>query len=119
MPVSEFSSKTKPKKPVEPLSGKIDQVLLKNALLAQRMEIQLCYEASLRRNLANRGKMRWEWVLDTEGQITDIQLVRSEIPDNDLARCVRRKISVFKLPKPRLGSVRISHIFEFRPEKNL
>jgi hypothetical protein len=119
MPVSEFNSKTKPKKPVEPLSGKIDQVLLKNALLAQRMEIQLCYEASLRRNLANRGKMRWEWVLDTEGQITDIQLVRSEIPDNDLARCVRRKISVFKLPKPRLGSVRISHIFEFRPEKNL
>ena len=119
MPVSEFNSKTKPKKPVEPLSGKIDPALLKSALLSQRMEIQLCYEASLRRNLGNKGKMRWEWVLDTEGQITDIQLVQSEIPDHDLARCVRRKISVFKLPKPRLGSVRISHIFEFRPEKNL
>jgi hypothetical protein len=119
MPVSTFGSKEKADKPLEPLTGQVNQSLLRQALLSQRMEIQLCYEAALRRNLGQKGKMRWEWILDTEGQITDIQLVRSEIADNDMARCVRRKISVFKLPRPKLGSVKISHIFEFRPEKNL
>ncbi len=119
LPVSTFGSQEKADKPLEPLTGKVNQSLLRQALLSQRMEIQLCYEAALRRNLSQKGKMRWEWILDTEGQITDIQLVRSEIGDNDMARCVRRKISVFKLPKPKLGSVKISHIFDFRPEKNL
>jgi hypothetical protein len=119
LPVSTFGSKEKADKPLEPLTGKVDQASLRQALLSQRMEIQLCYEAALRRNMGQKGKMRWEWILDTEGQITDIQLVRSEIVDNDMARCVRRKISVFKLPKPKLGSVKISHIFDFRPEKNL
>lgn len=119
LPVSTFGSKEKADKPLEPLTGKVNQSLLRQALLSQRLEIQLCYEAALRRNLGQKGKMRWEWILDTEGQITDIQLVRSEIDDNDMARCVRRKISVFKLPKPKLGSIKISHIFDFRPEKNL
>ena len=119
LPVSTFGSKEKVDKPLEPLTGKVNQSLLRQALLSQRMEIQLCYEAALRRNIAQKGKMRWEWILDTEGLITDIQLVRSEIGDNDMARCVRRKISVFKLPKPKLGSIKISHIFDFRPEKNL
>jgi len=119
MPVSAFGAKAKALKPIEPLSGFVDNNALKLALVRQKMEIQLCYEASLRRNLSYKGKMVWEWVLDTEGNISDIELVSSEIPDNELARCIRRKIAIFTLPKAKRGSVKISHIFEFRPEKNL
>lgn len=119
MPVSVFGAKKQALKPIEPMSGFVDNSALKKALLSQKMEIQLCYEASLRRSLAHQGKMTWEWVLDTEGNISDIELVASDIADNDLARCIRRKIAVFTLPKAKRGSVKVSHIFEFRPEKNL
>ena len=105
------------KKVVEPLIGKIDQKRVRNLLSSKRFDVQLCYESALRRNHVLEGEMAWQWVVNTMGQISDIELVQSDLADNKLARCIRKKLASWKFPRAERGSVKVMHKFKFRPIK--
>ena len=61
--------------------------------------------------------MAWQWVVNTMGQISDIELVQSDLADNKLARCIRKKLASWKFPRAERGSVKVMHKFKFRPIK--
>ncbi|MDB2447402.1 AgmX/PglI C-terminal domain-containing protein [bacterium] len=116
IPASTFGS-APIRKVVEPLIGKINERKVLSLISARRFDVQLCYESALRRNQALKGEMSWEWRIDTRGKISDIELVQSELPDNKMARCIRKKLASWKFPRARRGSVKILHKFKFRPIK--
>ena len=101
----------------EPLLGKVNPELINRAITRNRFQLQLCFELALRRNQALKGSMEWQWRLDTKGKISDIELVNSSISDRRMIRCVRKKISSWRLPKPRRGSVEVKYPFYFLPAK--
>lgn len=107
----------KPKVVREPLIGTLDPQLIEQTVAKYRFELQLCYELALRRNQQAVGSMEWQWHLDTQGQVYDIDLVKSSISDPKMIECVRGKIAKWKWPKPQKGSIQISYPFLFRPAK--
>ncbi len=107
----------KPKIIREPLIGTLDPQLVQATIDRYRFELQLCYELALRRNQEAQGSMQWQWHIDTQGQVFDIELVQTSISDSKMADCVRNKIASWKWPKPQKGSIQISFPFHFNPSK--
>lgn len=107
----------KPKIVREPMIGTLDPRLVQETIDRYRFELQLCYELALRRNQEAKGSMEWQWHLDTQGQVYDIELVQSSISDSKMIDCVKSKIASWKWPRPQKGSIQISFPFHFRPAK--
>ena len=101
----------------EPLIGEIDPSLVEKTIITNRFELQLCFELALRRNQLLSGTMEWRWLLDSRGTISDLELVETSINDRSMIRCIQRKISGWKFPRPRRGSVEIRFPFNFTQTK--
>lgn len=114
---SEWGAPRKPAKSKEPLVGEIDPSLVERYIKQNRYQLQLCYELALRRNEAASGTMEWRWRIDSRGVISDVALVASAIKDQSMIQCIQRKISTWRFPRPRRGSVEVSYPFEFSPSK--
>ena len=101
----------------EPLVGEIDPALISRIIKNNKFELQLCFELALRRNQGVAGTMEWQWRLDSRGQISDMQLVKSTIEDSRMIQCVRQKIASWKFPRPRKGAIQVSYPFQFKPNR--
>ncbi|NRA44681.1 MAG: AgmX/PglI C-terminal domain-containing protein [Oligoflexales bacterium] len=100
----------------EPLIGRINTRHLEQAIKKNRFQLNLCYELALRRNQNLRGKMHWVWRIDSLGKVSDISLVKSTLRDRQMINCVRRKLASWSFPRPKRGSVKINHRFDFEPQ---
>lgn len=101
----------------EPLVGEIDPNLIENVISKNKFQLQLCYELALRRRDIASGTMNWQWRIDSRGRISDIKLVNSSINDNQMTECIKRKLSLWKFPRPRRGSVEVNRSFTFVARK--
>lgn len=101
----------------EPLLGELDPRLIEKIISKNRFELQLCFELALRRNHNMSGTMKWQWRLDSRGKISDLTLVSSNIIDRQMKNCVMKKISSWRFPRPKRGSVEITYPFHFKPAK--
>jgi hypothetical protein len=101
----------------EPLAGEIDPNLVERFIKQNRFQLQLCYELALRRDEGATGTMEWKWRIDSRGLISDVALLSTTIKDPKMQTCIHRKISNWRFPRPRRGSVEISYPFEFAPTK--
>lgn len=97
----------------EPLIGEIEPELIEAQIKKNRFEVQLCYEHALRRNQSTEGKTQWKWRVDTRGKISDVDLVSSDIRDQEMARCIRQKIARWSFPRPRRGAIEVRYTFDF------
>ena len=104
------------KKVQEPLIGQINQVYIEKAIKKNRFQLNLCYELALRRNQKLRGVMHWVWRVNTLGKVSEISLVKSSLRDRQMINCIRRKVASWHFPRPKKGSIKISHSFEFEPQ---
>ena len=102
---------------VEPLIGEIDPSLVESTIQKYRYELQACFERALKRDRFTRGAMEWRWRIDSRGQMDGLELVKTNINDPVMSRCVRQKMSAWRFPKPRRGSVEITYPFEFNPTR--
>ncbi len=102
---------------VEPLIGEIDPTLVESTIQKYRYELQACFEGALKRDRFTRGAMEWRWRIDSRGLMSELELVKSNINDPVMSRCVRKKMSAWRFPKPRRGSIEITYPFEFNPTR--
>lgn len=116
---SEYGASTPSAKTVakEPLVGEIERSLIETFIQQHKFQLQLCYELALKRNELASGTMEWRWRIDSRGSISDISLVATNIRDNRMTQCIREKISQWRFPRPRRGSVEVSYPFEFAPSR--
>lgn len=101
----------------EPFIGKINPKKIQWAIRNKRIELHLCYEQALRRNQNLQGQMHWSWDIDRRGQISNIILAKSSLQDRQMINCVRRRMAAWSFPKPRKGSIKVTHTFNFIPQK--
>ena len=102
---------------VEPLIGEIDPTLVEATIQKYRYELQACFEGTLKRDRFTRGVMEWRWQIDSRGLMSELELVKSNINDPVMSRCVRQKMSAWRFPKPRRGSIEITYPIEFNPTR--
>lgn len=114
---SEYGFKAKNEAVKEPLVGVIEPHLVEKFIRENRYQLQLCYELALRRNEETSGVMEWKWRIDSRGSISDVSLIKTDIDDRHLAKCLQDKISRWRFPRPRRGAVEVSYPFEFAPNK--
>jgi len=110
----------KPSAPVaakEPAAGEIDPALVERFIKQNRFQLQLCYELALRRDELATGTMEWSWRINDRGQISNVALVSSSINDQKMTQCIKQKISSWRFPRPRRGSIEVRYPFEFAPNK--
>lgn len=107
----------KVQKVVEPLIGEIDPTLVEATIKKYRFELQSCFERALKRDKYARGAMEWRWRIDSNGRMSGLELLKNSIDDPSMASCVRKKMSVWRFPKPRRGSIEITYPFEFHPAR--
>ena len=95
----------------------MDKGAIRDYIEGNRYQLKLCYDVALRRDHAAQGTMEWSFRIDTRGQIYEIALISSTIKDEKMAQCIRQKLSKWRFPRPRHGSVEIRYPFQFAPAK--
>jgi hypothetical protein len=101
----------------EPLLGEVDKKLIEAVVEKNHLQLQVCFEHALKRDRSLHGKMEWKWILTTQGEIVDLNLVSSTIRSSQMTKCVKQKILGWRFPKPKKGSIEITYPFFFTPKK--
>ena len=110
---SVFGSERK-QKIIEPVIGEIRKELISKIINKRKFELQLCFELALRKNRNLRGSIELTWLLDTRGRISDLKVANSTIRNRAMQQCVLQKVSRWKFPRPRKGSIEITYPFHFQ-----
>jgi len=91
--------------------------------ITQRMEtvrptITDCYKAALRDNRKLRGLMVVEFTAAAStGTFTAIQIVRDDLADPGLQKCVADAVGGLKLATPQKAAVSVTYPLDFAPTK--
>jgi hypothetical protein len=101
----------------EPLVGEIEPSRIEAIVSKNRYQLQLCFENGLRKHPDLAGSVEWQWRIDSRGDISDLALTRSTLSNDLVLKCMREKISGWRFPRPRKGSVEIRYPFEFKPDR--
>jgi hypothetical protein len=94
---------------------------VKNTIVKNSRSLQLCYNKFIdtltkESNLKTDGKIHLEWQISDEGIPTEIAKISSEIPSEDLSKCLEKAISTWKFPKPPYKDFYVSHHFTFKKQ---
>ncbi len=91
------------------LIGGIDKDLIKQVIDNNYEQVRYCYNLELVRTNELVGKVRYEWVIGAEGQVSSVR-VEEQSPGMDaVATCVARKIALWRFPKPKGGGEVVVH----------
>ena len=75
-----------------------------------------CYEELLEHQPGVRGKVKVKFVIDASGLVSDSQIIKSDIDDDNFKNCIRSRINRLKFPRPRgCSKVDVSYPFTFNP----
>lgn len=119
-PLREFvksHSETKtPQVGLQKSQTKSSKVFLKEAILAQRTEIENCYDAYLKRDPRNvNGSILVKWILGANGNVQSPSIADSEIDDLDLKNCVIEQVSAMSFdPQKFEENMQFSYRFHFK-----
>jgi outer membrane biosynthesis protein TonB len=94
--------------------GSIDKDAVMKVIMAHLSEVTACYERALLSNPSLSGKLSYEWVIGTSGQVTSVKLKSASLKDQNVAACVNGRIKSWVFPRPRGGQVTISFPFMFQ-----
>lgn len=77
-------------------------------------ELQKCYDTFLARNpIVDEGVVEMHWLLQTSGQISSLELVRTELPDQELMECMMSKLTTMTFRAPQ-SPVLVAHKFNLK-----
>lgn len=74
---------------------------LQSALEAKQGEFKQCYEAALQRDREIQGNVALKLQIDkTNGKVTQAEVEKTRIADEDMKRCVANAAKTIELPEP-------------------
>jgi len=95
-------------------TGEIDRTEVEAALESHLGEFQRCYVTALNRLPNAKGVVQLEWTITRTGAVSDAVVLRSDIADDSLLRCIEEEVRRVRFPAPQEGAVRINYPFVFR-----
>lgn len=95
-------------------TGRIERAEVEGALERHLGQFQRCYVDALARNGALRGVVQFEWTIARSGGVSDVVVLRSDISDETMTRCIDEEVRRVRFPVPADGAVRVQYPFVFR-----
>lgn len=91
---------------------------VKNTIVKGYVQIRDCYNVFIdKKPKVTDGKIMIDWTILEDGNVEKVELVSSEIPDEELPQCMIEKIKDFKFPPPPLGRPKyVAHKFLLRKD---
>jgi len=74
-----------------------------------------CYGAGLQRHADLRGKLIMRFVIELGGEVSNINVIDTDLPDCGVVRCIRDAFSALQFPKPDGGVVTVSYPIQLAP----
>ncbi len=68
-------------------------------------ELRTCYEDELSHNPDLAGKIVCQWTISGSGDVTDASIVKSELSNENVERCILNHINLWKFPAPKGGGI--------------
>lgn len=95
-------------------TGHVERADVEAALERHLGEFQRCYVNALERNPQARGIAQFEWTISRTGMVSDVVVLRSEVGDDTMLRCLEEEVRRVRFPQPVDGAVRVRYPFVFR-----
>ncbi len=90
-----------------------------NSVVTQNLRMIInCYENGLKRNPSLQGRVEVEFVVRTNGRVTDVDIVSSSLRDSQVERCITRNVRRWRFSPvdESTGDQTYRYPFIFRPQ---
>lgn len=89
----------------ENFKGSIDKEGIRQAIRDDRRSIHACYNGAIKRNKDAKGKIEISWEINDAGKVPKSSVWSNNTGDEELAQCVRKRLSLLKYPAPPKGEL--------------
>ena len=76
---------------------------------------KFCFEKELLKNPGAMGKALVRWAINSDGSVSEVKIVRSDIKGETFQNCLKEAISTLKFPRLGMGRAIIYYPFIFKP----
>jgi hypothetical protein len=92
------------------------KVLLKEAVLSQRTQIETCYDDYLKREPSKQsGSIAVKWLIGAGGHVESPAIADAELDDSELKKCVLEQVSMMTFDPGKFGeNIQFSYRFHFK-----
>ncbi len=94
--------------------GKVSEALIQKALNKRIARLTYCYEKALLTDSSLAGTIKMQWTIQPGGAVQSVKVVRSELNNSKLHRCLVREIEKTPFPKPKGGTATVQYPFKFK-----
>lgn len=94
-------------------AGSLDSGVIGSVVKREMGGIKYCYEKGLKKNPKLSGKIVVEFVIGINGSVQTARVVFSSMGAPNVERCIVRRVTRFRFPKPKKGSVKVNYPFIF------
>ncbi len=93
--------------------GELSESQIEKALAKFLAKFQYCYEKALLSDSSLSGNVMVQWSVTTGGKVEDSRVLKSQMNNVDLQKCVLKVLSGVPFPKPKGGVVIVKKTFAF------
>jgi hypothetical protein len=94
--------------------GKISDADIEKTLSKNLEKFQRCYEKALLTDSTLSGEVQIKWTIEMNGGVAGPAIVRSEMNQKDLHKCLIGVLSKINFPAPKGGTVTVKRPFRFK-----
>jgi hypothetical protein len=99
------------------VDGTLDPGVIAKEIRGRLGAIKACYEAGLKRNPSIGGKVQLRFEVSSVGKVTSAEIENDTMHDEEVASCIKARVSSWRFPAPAGGSVQFSYPFIFQASK--
>ena len=94
-------------------AGSLSSGVIGSVVKREMGGIKYCYEKGLKKNPKLSGKIVIEFLIGVNGSVRSSRVVFSSMGAPSVERCIARRVTRFRFPKPKKGSVKVNYPFIF------
>jgi len=95
--------------------GRISQKDIQKAINKKLYRLTYCYEKALLSKPNLSGVIKIQWTITSRRKVKKIKIVKSQMRDKKLHKCLMKEIKKIKFPRPKGGDATVIYPFKFKP----
>ncbi len=96
------------------LKGPLDKTVIRHVVRRNRRSVQYCYQKALAKQPTLAGVVEVSFTIGADGKVTNVKMVKDEIADKSVSKCMKTALERWRFPKPADGEpVDVSYPFRF------
>jgi hypothetical protein len=102
-------------RPGSPVSGRLPPVVIRQVVRGSYAVFRGCYERGLATNPKLEGKVTVRFVIQRDGTVSDVTNGGSDLPNDDVVKCVLQGFVALRFPAPVGGIVTVQYPIMLQP----